>query len=305
VVGPQILNRSEAGGSLRLTLRPGNGPNLPLPQLRMLDIENLTSQITLTASYPQLPLPAIATRSFLSANGLHVGSVLTVPISQANVRFHIVSAIAQFPTLNRTGALIADQTAVQDVVASQDQVPLPVTQWWLATTTPSALTRLPGGASVTGAAATAAALRADPLFAAPVQALVPLSAAAALLAAFGFCVHVAASARSRRSQRALLAALGVPASTQARLFCTEELMLSAPAAAIGLAIGAGLAHLLVPSLSLAADGGRPVPAVHVMVPLPWVSALALAVAAVPVLAAATSVLRQPDPAAELRAAEAA
>jgi hypothetical protein len=141
VVSPQILNSSQAGGSLRLTLRPGNGPDLPPGQIRMLDLENLSSQVTLIASYPQRPLPAIATRSFLSANGLHVGSVLTVPISQANVRFRIVSSIAQFPTLNATGALIADQAAVQDVVASQDELPLPVTQWWLATTTPSA----PGG----------------------------------------------------------------------------------------------------------------------------------------------------------------
>ena len=104
---------------------------------------------------------------------------------------------------------------------------------------------------VTTAARTAQAMRANPLLAAPVQAAVAISAAAALLAAFGFCVSVAASARARRSQRALLGALGMTPAAQARLFCLEELLLSVPAAAVGLAVGIGLAHLLVPALTLA------------------------------------------------------
>ena len=95
-----------------------------------------------------------------------------------------------------------------------------------------------------------------PLSAAPMQAAAAVAAAAAMLAALGFCVSVAASARERRPQRALLGALGVPAVTQAWLFCAEEALVSVPAAAVGLVIGITLAHLVVPALTVTATGGR-------------------------------------------------
>ena len=93
-----------------------------------------------------------------------------------------------------------------------------------------------------------------------------MAAAAAVLAALGFCVSVAASARGRRGQRALLAALGVPSGAQARLFCLEEIMISGPAALVGLVLGIGLAHLLIPAITLTATAGLPVPPVLVRLP---------------------------------------
>ncbi|MGB6456730.1 MAG: FtsX-like permease family protein, partial [Streptosporangiaceae bacterium] len=111
------------------------------------------------------------------------------------------------------------------------------------------------------------------------------------------------SARERRSQHALLAALGVPATAQARLFCLEEALITIPATAIGLVIGVVLARVMVPALTVTATGAVPVPPVLAAVPLGWVLPLAAGLAAVPVLAAAVTALRQPDPAAQLRAAE--
>jgi hypothetical protein len=81
-------------------------------------------------------------------------------------------------------------------------------------------------------------------------------------------------------------------------------MLSVPAAAAGTLLGAGLAWLVVPSVTLTASAGRPQPPVLVQIPVGWAALLAAAVAALPVLAAAASILRRPDPAVELRAAEA-
>jgi ABC-type antimicrobial peptide transport system permease subunit len=164
---------------------------------------------------------------------------------------------------------------------------------------------LPAGSSVVTAAAVSAGLQHDPVSAAPIKAALAVAAAAALLAALGFCVSVAASTRARRSQRALLAALGVPAANQARLFCLEELMISGPAALVGLALGVGLAHLLIPAVTLTATAGIPVPPVLVRIPVPWVALIAVAMPAIPVLAAVVATLRQLDPAAELRVAEAA
>jgi len=73
---------------------------------------------------------------------------------------------------------------------------------------------------------------------------------------------------------------------------------------VDLVVGVVLAHVIVPTLTLTATGATPVPSVLVIVPLGWVLGVAACLAAVPVLAAALATVRQPDPAAELRAAEA-
>jgi ABC-type antimicrobial peptide transport system permease subunit len=155
------------------------------------------------------------------------------------------------------------------------------------------------------AAALTNGLEHDPVSVAPIKAALAVAAAAALLAVVGFCVSVAASARERRGQRALLSALGVHGGAQAGLFCLEEIMISGPAALVGLILGIGIAHLLIPAITLTATAGLPVPPVLVRIPAMWVALIVVAVPAIPVLAAAVATLRQPDPAAELRAAEAA
>jgi hypothetical protein len=58
-------------------------------------------------------------------------------------------------------------------------------------------------------------------------------------------------------------------------------------------------------MAVSSTAGRPIPPVIVSVPFGWVIPLAVVVPAIPILAAAVSAMRQPDPAAELRAAEAA
>jgi ABC-type antimicrobial peptide transport system permease subunit len=150
----------------------------------------------------------------------------------------------------------------------------------------------------------AAAQLGDPLTAIPQQAALMIVAAAALLAAIGFSASVAASLRARRTQRAVLAALGVARSGQAAQLSLEQLMLSVPAAAAGLLAGAGLAHVLVPAVTLTATAARPVPPVTVVFPVWWLVWLALVVAALPVVVAAFTVVLRPDPASTLRATQA-
>jgi len=58
---------------------------------------------------------------------------------------------------------------------------------------------------------------------------------------------------------------------------------------------------LVPAITLTTDAAVPVPSALVVLPLGPAVALALVTAAGPVGAAALSVLRRPDPAAQLRA----
>ncbi|MGO8958311.1 MAG: FtsX-like permease family protein [Streptosporangiaceae bacterium] len=304
-VAPSMPSSRRNGSAVLVTFLPGNGPDLSARLLRKNGLQQLPGVVTLTAPDPVRVVPAIATSAFLAANNLRIGSTVPVPVSDGLVRLHIVEAVSRFPTVTGGGAIIADLGTLEASLASQQAAPLPVSAWWLRTSGGTVPAGLPPGSAITTAAGTARAMRDNPLLAAPVQAAVAISAAAALLAAVGFCVSVAASARTRRSQRALLGALGMTPAAQARLFCLEELLLTVPAAVVGLAVGIGLAHLLVPALTLSAAAGVPVPPVLVKVPLLWAVALALAVPAIPVLAAALSAMRQPDPAAELRAAEAA
>ena len=202
-----------------------------------------------------------------------------------------------------------DLTTLQSYLVAHGSAPLGITQWWLATAgreVPAALTAaLPPGASVTSAAALGAATAGDPLSAAPQQALLAMAAAAALLAITGFWVSIAANVRQRRAENALLAALGVAQRSAAAQLFTEKLLLSVPSAALGLLLGTLVARLLVPAVTLTTAAQAPVPPAVPLFDLPQTVPLAVAVAVLPALAAALVVFRRPDPAAELRAAEAA
>jgi hypothetical protein len=252
-------------------------------------------------------IPAIATQAFADANSAGPGSVIPVSAGGAQVPVRIVAVVASFPTVTGAGgAVVTDLANVQEDLARQSLPPLPVTQWWLATTggVPSGLrAALPAGTSLTSAAGLAGATAGDALAAAPQQALLAMAAAAAILAVTGFWVSIAADVRRRRGESALLAALGVTRRDAAAHLCLEKLLLSLPAAALGVLLGALVAWLLVPAVTLTAAARLPVPPAVTVDDLPLAAAIALAVAALPVAAAAAAAIRRPDPAAALRAAE--
>jgi len=224
----------------------------------------------------------------------------------------IVDAMRTFPTVTGSGGgLVVDLGALQAVLGRGLQQPAPVTQWWLATAggsrgSPPGLTgHLPPGSAVTSRDGIASGLLADPLSTVPQQGLLAVAIAAAVLAITGFCVSIAAGVRQRRAENALLAALGVAPRAAAAQLCLEKLMLSVPSALAGLALGVVLAELLVPAITLTAAATRPMPPVLIQLGWSQTLLLALAVAVLPVLAAALTIAWRPDAAAELRAAESA
>ena len=228
----------------------------------------------------------------------------------AIVPVKIVAAVSTFPTVTGSGGgLVVDLGTLQAVLARGQVEPAPVTQWWLAASDPARLSlprsALPPGSAVISASGIAAALLADPLSTVPQQALLAVAIAAAVLAITGFCVSIAAGVRQRRAENALLAALGVPPRAAAAQLCLEKLMLSVPSAVAGLVLGVVLAELLVPAITLTAAATTPIPPVLIQLGWSQTLALALAVAVLPVLAAALTIARRPDAAAELRAAESA
>jgi hypothetical protein len=273
--------------------------------------DSVFAQVVLSspAGSTRAPLPVIATSAFTDANALGVGSVVLASLNGIQFPASIVAVVKSFPTVTTsTGGLIVDLPAVQQRLVSLGAPPLDVTEWWLATKTrqiPPGLTRaLPKGSAVTGAAEATAELISDPLSAVPQQALLALAVAAALLAITGFWVSIAANVRQRRAENALLAALGVNRRLAALQLCLEKLMLSLPSAVLGLVLGTLVAGLLVPAVTVSAAATQPVPPPLTLFDLPQTLPVAAAVAILPALATALIMLRRPDPAAELRAAEA-
>jgi ABC-type antimicrobial peptide transport system permease subunit len=273
--------------------------------------ESVAGQVALNAPVGRAvaPIPAIATSAYADANYVGAGSVVQGGLDGVQVPLSIVAVVKSFPTVTgSSGALIVDLPAIQQRLVSQGAPPLGVSEWWLATTghrIPPRLTRaLPAGSAVTGAAEATAALIGDPLSAVPQQALLALAVAAALLAITGFWVSIAADVRQRRAEHALLAALGVNRRLSALQLCLEKLMLSVPSAVLGVILGTVIARLLVPAVTLSAAATQPVPPPVTLFDLPQTLPLAAAVAVIPALATALIVIRRPDPAAELRAAEA-
>ena len=260
-------------------------------------------------------LPGIATQRFLAATNASVGSVVQADVNGAVLSVRIVGAVTTFPTVSVSGgALLVDLGRLQDVLSSSSLSPVQPNQWWLATSggasgssaVPAGLAGdLPPGSDITSAAGMAAGLLSDPLSTVPQQALLVVALAAAVLAITGFCVSIAAGVRQRRAENALLAALGVPPRSAAGQLCLEKLMLSLPSAVAGLILGVVLAELLVPAITLTSSATTPVPPVLIQFGWAQTLPLALAIAVLPVLAAAFTIARRPDAAATLRAAEAA
>ena len=287
--------------SATLTLRPGAGDLIQVAGGRVLP---LTGQLALTAGSPSLPVPGIATRAFLAAAGAHVGQTVSVPVGNATVPVRLVAAVRAFPTAGSAGPVVlVDLGWLQEVLAAQSQPPVPVTQWWLATAHGAVPPGLPAGATVVTWSGSAAHLLGDPLPNIPQLSLLVIVVAAGLLACVGFLVSVVAAVRERHLQSALLAALGVGRAARAGQLCLEQLLLALPGAAACALIGAALAYLLVPAVTLTAGAAAPFPPVRVVIPLGWTALLALGIAAVPVGVAAVTAAYQPDPAAGLRAGE--
>jgi FtsX-like permease family len=273
--------------------------------------EPVSAQVALNAPAGNVraPLPAIATSSFADANGVTPGSIVQAAFDGLQFPLRIVAVAQSFPTVTSSGgALIIDLPAIQQRLVSQSAPPLSVTEWWLATAghqiPPGIIRGLPPGSATTGAAEATAELTGDPLSALAQQALLALAAAAALLAITGFWVSIAANVRQRRAENALLAALGISQRLAALQLCLEKLMLSVPSAVLGFLLGTVVATLLVPAVTLSAAATQPVPPPVTLFDLPQTLPLAAAVAILPALATALVMLRRPDPAADLRAAEA-
>ena len=250
------------------------------------------AQVTLTVA-PTAPavLPVLATGSFLSSNGLKIGSLTRVVADGLTIPARIVGSVATFPTIDSTGGLVADDNALQYRLLDQGMTPLAATSYWLNTAGGAVPAGLPaGGVTVTTRAATEEVLADDPLTQLIQQSLIVLAITVGILAITALWAAVAAARRERADQEAVLIALGISGRRQALVQAAEIVTVAGPAAAAGLAVGILLSRLMLPYLTLTSTGTIPVPSVVIVVS--WLPSLALAAAMVlgPALAAALAVV---------------
>jgi hypothetical protein len=246
----------------------------------------LPSTVTVTGAAPPAAIPAAVTQAFAAAARAGQGHTISATFAGVPITLNVVSVVRAFPTITGpNGGVIVDQALLQQALAATGAGPAPVTEWWLRTSRPVTLSGLPHGTTVTNRDSIASSLLANPLAAAPQLAMLAIAAAAVLLAAGGFLV-AAATARERAHDMALLAALGATKRQLTRLVCLEQAAIAVPAAAAGLLLGALLARLVVPAVTLTTAGTHPQPPVLVQFPVAIPVAVALIMAVVPVLIAA-------------------
>ena len=292
---PRLTKVSPAGRGLAVRFRTGSGLSFG-PQGG-----TTTATLTVSAGPRLAAVPGVATQAFLAATGDHLGATIQVPVQGGTIPVALTGEVIRFPTVaGPAGGLIVDQATLQEALFQAGLPPAPVGEWWQRTTAAAPAPRgLPGGTSVTSAAAVATGLRAQPLAAAGQEELLAVAAVALVLAGAGFAVGVAAG-RERDRDTALLDALGARRGQIAVQLGLEQALLSVPAAAAGLLLGVLLSRLIIPAASLTAAAARPVPPVAVQVPLLAAVIVAAIIAAVPPVAATLAGLRRLRTAAALR-----
>uniref|UniRef100_UPI00278C20AA FtsX-like permease family protein n=1 Tax=Streptomyces sp. KL118A TaxID=3045153 RepID=UPI00278C20AA len=87
-------------------------------------------------------------------------------------------------------------------------------------------------------------------------------------AVIAFTLHTVVSARARKQEFGLLRALGVRRGQLAAYLWTEQLALAGVAAALGTVLGAALASLIMPVVTVDAEGDPVFPRLAASVP--WV-----------------------------------
>ena len=194
-IPPAVTAWRLSAGAAALTFKVGAGhvvqrqgsPPLPVP-----------GQLAIIGAHPALPVPGIATHAFFSAASAHTGEIVQVPVGNATVPVRLVAEVRAFPTAGADGpAVIVDQAWLQQVLVSEQQPPLPVSQWWLQTVQHGVPAQLPAGATVATSAGSAARLLSDPLPNVPQLSLLVIVIAAGLLAGIGFVVSVVAAVREQ------------------------------------------------------------------------------------------------------------
>ena len=247
-------------------------------------------------------LPAVVNRPFLAATGAAIGDELTVPIDGEPRRLVVSGVLESFPTTDpMQAAAIVDVATLSLLRFNTNRgAGFPV-EWWLDVDDAA----LPGilaergdgplrGATVLSRAETFEQLSADPLALAMIGALSLGFVVAALFAVIGLVVSAAVSVRQRRTEFALLRALGLSPDQLSGWLWLENGSLVLVSLVCGTLLGLLIGWVVLPFVTVTQQANVPFP--PVVVEVPWaaiaVLELASALALVATLFVLTRVMRR-------------
>lgn len=222
-------------------------------------------------------LPLAITRPLAEANNLQVGSPVDIDGYGTAVSAEVAAVVEAVPGAESRDVALVDAGGLSRALLAQGEVlPDPV-EIWVGGTNPRALAE-----SVAQVPGIATATRAAPVPVTDAAAAVRLvfwvaSAGSVLLAGTGVAAVAATLVSARRSEVAVLRALGMPASAQARARVAELAGIVLAAVSVGLLTGLLVGWAVVPELarSTTAPGQATLPAPLRLETSPWLVLLAV------------------------------
>ncbi|MEU1869446.1 ABC transporter permease [Streptomyces sp. NPDC019793] len=271
-------------------------------------ITTLTVRLRVAQPEPA-EVTAVATDRFLDSSGAGTGQRVTVLIGGHDVPVRIVRSVRELPGTGAEapsgqfgGALLVDLPAVNRRLQSEYGAAVAPTEWWLRAgrgrtdEAAAGLRAFPdtAPAQVLVRDEVAERLRDDPFGAGPGAAFAAATLVAGALAAVGFAVSAAGSLRERGTEFSVLRALGASRRRLARTVAAEQGVLTGLALLTGAALGAVLTRAVIPLTVLTPQATRPVPDIHVALPVDRIALLLAGMAVVPLLVTAALALRRTD-----------
>ena len=243
---------------------------------------------------PADEIPVIANRALLEETSSAVGDVVTPTIDGSLRHFRIIGVVESFPTTDPERPLLIFDEATLGLLRLQGTVSVrPPDEWWLAAAdgtdegVAAALRSAPfKSAEVVSVSERTRSLSTDPVALGIIGALTLGFVVTGLFAVVGLTVSGAVSARQRRTEFALLRALGLSGRQLFGSLWLENGSIVLVSLVAGTGLGLLIGWTVLPFITVTQQATAPVP--PVLVEVPWdrilvlevVSAIALGVAVV-------------------------
>jgi len=236
-------------------------------------------------------LAVIVNRRFADGVAAKPGDRVLVSIPGGSRRLHIVGVIDAFPSTDPTIPIaVADLGTMALLRYGADRETVDADEWWLDLApgaSEDAIEAARAGGPLTGATVrsqveTRERLTSEPLALATIGALSLGFVVAGLFAVIGLAVSAAVSARQRRTEFALLRALGLSPDQLSGWLWLENASVVVVSILAGTGLGLVISWVVLPFVTVTPNGATPFP--PVVVDVPWTSVLVLEAVSVAALA---------------------
>ena len=236
-------------------------------------------------------LAVIVNRRFADGVAAQPGDRVLVAIPGGSRRLHIVGVIDAFPTTDPSiPVAVADLGTMALLRYGTDRGTVEADEWWLDLTpgaSEAAIEAARAGGPLTGATVlsqveTRERLTSEPLALATIGALSLGFVVAGLFAVIGLAVSAAVSARQRRTEFALLRALGLSPDQLSGWLWLENASVVVVSILAGTGLGLVISWVVLPFVTVTPNGATPFP--PVVVDVPWASVLVLEAVSIAALA---------------------